>query len=153
MGSAVFNIFGVISVCGIFSGQKIPLDWYPITRDCVLYGITVILLFIVLVDEQVFWWEALIMVICYTGYIILMALNRHLDHWAHSAMRSIKKRVYPAASTNSNAAEAGNATCHPPNESTPLHTISKGKHLIALPYFFAYKSNSISRRQPLLVVD
>ena len=55
VGSAVFNIFGVIAVCGIFSGQKIPLDWYPITRDCLIYGITVIILLVVLIDEKVFW--------------------------------------------------------------------------------------------------
>ena len=78
VGSAVFNIFGVISVCGIFSGKKIPLDWYPITRDCFLYGITVILLLVVLIDERVFWWESLILVVCYTGYIIIMALNRRI---------------------------------------------------------------------------
>ena len=63
VGSAVFNIFGVISVCGIFGGQKVALDWYPISRDCMLYGLTVITLFIVLVDERVLWWEAMIMVI------------------------------------------------------------------------------------------
>jgi len=27
VGSAVFNIFGVICVCGLFSGQKTPLSW------------------------------------------------------------------------------------------------------------------------------
>merc|ERR1711963_854450 len=63
VGSAVFNIFGVIAVCGIFGGQKVALDWYPISRDCMLYGLTVITLFIVLVDERVLWWEAMIMVI------------------------------------------------------------------------------------------
>ena len=118
VGSAVFNIFGVISVCGLFSGQKIPLDWYPITRDCLLYGLTVITLFIVLVDEQVFWWESLTMFIFYLFYILIMALNPHIDRWAHSAMKSIKKRVYPSL-TNAGS-EANN-----PNESTPLHTISK----------------------------
>ena len=51
--SAVFNIFGVISVCGLFAGKKINLEWYPITRDCVVYGITVLLLIIVLLDEKV----------------------------------------------------------------------------------------------------
>ena len=40
-------------MCGIFAGRKIPLDWYPITRDCVVYGITVFLLIIVLLDEKV----------------------------------------------------------------------------------------------------
>ena len=27
VGSAVFNIFGVIAVCGLFAGRKITLDW------------------------------------------------------------------------------------------------------------------------------
>ena len=53
VGSAVFNIFGVISVCGIFSGKRIRLDWYPITRDCLIYGLTVGVLIIVLIDEKV----------------------------------------------------------------------------------------------------
>ena len=53
VGSAVFNIFGVISVCGLFSGHRIHLDWYPITRDCIIYGLTVVVLIIVLVDEKV----------------------------------------------------------------------------------------------------
>ena len=57
LNSAVFNIFGVISVCGLFAGRKIPLDWYPITRDCVVYGITVLLLIIILVDEKVSLWH------------------------------------------------------------------------------------------------
>ena len=52
VGSAVFNIFGVISVCGLFAGRKIPLHWYPITRDCMIYGLTVILLIVVLIDEK-----------------------------------------------------------------------------------------------------
>ena len=55
VGSAVFNIFGVIAVCGLFSGRKIKMDWYPITRDAFTYGITVVILIIVLIDERVFW--------------------------------------------------------------------------------------------------
>ena len=35
-------------------------------------------------------------------------------------MRSIKKRVYPSTNQNAESGGAGN-----PNESTPLHTISK----------------------------
>ncbi len=27
VGSAVFNIFGIIAVCGLFSGRKVTLDW------------------------------------------------------------------------------------------------------------------------------
>ncbi len=32
VGSAVFNIFGVIAVCGLFAGKKIPLDWYEVDK-------------------------------------------------------------------------------------------------------------------------
>jgi len=34
IGSAVFNIFGIISICGLFTKSAAKLDWYPITRDC-----------------------------------------------------------------------------------------------------------------------
>lgn len=115
VGSAVFNIFGVISVCGIFSGHRIPLDWYPITRDCIIYGMTVIVLIVVLIDEQVYWYESLVMFICYLGYIILMAVNSSIERWSHSVQKSIKKRIYPSLATSTIA----------PNESTPLHTASK----------------------------
>jgi hypothetical protein len=117
VGSAVFNIFGVIAVCGMFSGHKVPLDWYPISRDCFIYGITVIVLFIVLIDEEVFWYEALVMIVCYFGYIALMAVNTYIERWSHSALKTIKKRVYPQVASNSMPLG--------PNESTPLHMASK----------------------------
>ena len=53
VGSAVFNIFGVIAVCGLFTGKRISLDWYAISRDCLIYGLTVITLMIVIMDEKV----------------------------------------------------------------------------------------------------
>jgi Ca2+/Na+ antiporter len=27
IGTAVFNIFGVIAACGLFAGRKVPLEW------------------------------------------------------------------------------------------------------------------------------
>ncbi len=53
VGSAVFNIFGVIAICGVFTGKKMQLDWYPITRDCICYGLTIVILIIVMQDEKV----------------------------------------------------------------------------------------------------
>ena len=115
VGSAVFNIFGVISVCGLFASSKIPLNWYPITRDCVIYGLTVILLIIVLLDEkvwepfspsllsplhsnnlyflQVYWWESLIMIGFYGVYIVLMTFNTRLENWAIATQAKMKQRL------------------------------------------------------------
>lgn len=129
VGSAVFNIFGVISVCGLFSGQRIPLDWYPISRDCFFYGLTVIVLFVVLVDEKVQWWEAMIMVICYSGYIILMALNVRIEKWSHQTVKSIKKRVYPQSSEDQSTPQIPMTTGPTPNESTPLHSATKSTQI------------------------
>ena len=122
VGSAVFNIFGVIAVCGLFTGHKVPIDWYPITRDCLAYGLTVVILIFVLIDEQVFWYESLLMVIVYMGYILLMYFNTSLERWSHSVQKSVMKKIYPAT------AESGSTTPRipPANESTPLHNADKG---------------------------
>ena len=109
VGSAVFNIFGVISVCGLFAGRKIPLDWYPITRDCVVYGITVLLLIFVLIDEKVYWYESIIFITFYILYIGIMFCNTRIEEWAMSTQRKVKKRI-----TNQTI----------PNESTPLHSVA-----------------------------
>ena len=45
---------------------------------------TVIVLIIVLIDEKVFWYESLAMVICYGGYIIVMVFNKRLEEWAEN---------------------------------------------------------------------
>ena len=99
----------------VFSGQKITLDWYPITRDCFIYGITVIILSLVLVDGFVFWWEAMIMVICYAFYISLMFFNVKIERWAESVVKTVKKRVYPSATViNGNGAVADNNSTNSP---------------------------------------
>eukprot|EP00095_Tigriopus_kingsejongensis_P008041 maker-scaffold201_size263271-snap-gene-1.23 protein:Tk08041 transcript:maker-scaffold201_size263271-snap-gene-1.23-mRNA-1 annotation:"sodium potassium calcium exchanger 3-like isoform x1" len=113
VGSAVFNIFGVIAVCGLFSGRKIPLDWYPITRDCVIYGLTVVILIVVLIDEAVYWYESLLMIIAYLGYILLMVFNEGIESWSHRAKKTVKTKVFPML----------------PNESTPLHSANPNVHV------------------------
>ena len=84
VGSAVFNIFGVIAVCGLFAGCKIGLDWYSITRDCLVYGITVLLLIICLHDGKVYLWESAGMVALYLFYIGVMFYNVKIENWAQN---------------------------------------------------------------------
>lgn len=120
--------------------KKITLDWYPITRDCFIYGITVIILSLVLVDGFVFWWEAMIMVICYAFYISLMFFNVKIERWAESLVKTVKKRVYPSAVVNGNGAVADNNSTISPhnipmavtNESTPLHTATSKSTRVTL---------------------
>ncbi|CAG0893582.1 unnamed protein product [Darwinula stevensoni] len=77
VGSAVFNILGVVTLCGLFAGlvlrvsmQVIPVDFWPLSRDCLAYGVSVILLIIVINDEIVTWWEALMLFAAYFIYVV-----------------------------------------------------------------------------------
>jgi Ca2+/Na+ antiporter len=49
--------------------QAVPLEWWPLTRDCAIYGSIVIGLAVVVSDNRVFWWEAMIFVLCYGVYL------------------------------------------------------------------------------------
>ena len=129
VGSAVFNIFGVIAVCGLFSGRKIKMDWYPITRDAFTYGVTVVILIVVLIDERVFWYESMVMVLCYLLYIVLMVVNPRVERWAHRTKNRVRSKIFPDkiqeeeddGGFHHRRKSSGAAQQHPANESTPLH--------------------------------
>uniref|UniRef100_A0A0R3TNU1 Na_Ca_ex domain-containing protein n=1 Tax=Rodentolepis nana TaxID=102285 RepID=A0A0R3TNU1_RODNA len=79
VGSADFNVMFVTSVCALFSKEIIYLNWWPLFRDSVFYLISIILLALTIVDEKVYWYEALVLLIFYCIYIGLMHFNRRLD--------------------------------------------------------------------------
>ncbi|XP_029918034.1 sodium/potassium/calcium exchanger 3-like [Myripristis murdjan] len=81
VGSAVFNILVIIGICGIFSGQPISLSWWPLFRDSVFYILSIVVLILVIFDEQVIWWETIILISMYGIYILIMKFNRSLCSW------------------------------------------------------------------------
>ncbi len=50
--------------------QAVALDWWPVTRDCAAYGVTVVLLILTLRDGRVEWYEALLLVSVYLLYLL-----------------------------------------------------------------------------------
>jgi len=79
VGSDVFNILAAPAYCGILSGIVVDVDWYPLTRDCLFFSIVVILQIIFVSDSAIFWWEAMILVIGYGFYILVMYFNVSLE--------------------------------------------------------------------------
>ncbi|WAR21401.1 NCKX3-like protein [Mya arenaria] len=79
VGSAVYNVMFVISVCALFAGMVIHLSWYPLVRDCIVYAISVLALAWVIHDEKVYWYEALVFLFMYCLYIVLMYFNTSLE--------------------------------------------------------------------------
>ncbi|OQR79230.1 potassium-dependent sodium-calcium exchanger-like [Tropilaelaps mercedesae] len=79
VGSAVFNILFVISMCAIFSKSVLQLTWWPLFRDVSFYSIILIILIVFFRDNVILWWEALILLSCYAAYVTFMKYNANVE--------------------------------------------------------------------------
>lgn len=68
--------------------QVVPLDWWPLTRDCLAYGITVAILICIIHDERVEWYEALILVLLYIVYIAVMYYDKSFQKCARGRAKT-----------------------------------------------------------------
>ncbi|XP_005177407.2 sodium/potassium/calcium exchanger 4-like [Musca domestica] len=82
VGSAVFNILAVPACCGLFALSYLKLDWWPITRDCVVYLLAVLTLLGILRDGKVMWYEAIGLIVAYFVYMLMMYHNRKISQTA-----------------------------------------------------------------------
>ncbi|XP_076011183.1 sodium/potassium/calcium exchanger 4 [Genypterus blacodes] len=81
VGSAVFNILCIIGVCGIFAGQVVMLTWWAVFRDSFYYTLSVLALIAFIYDEKIVWWESLVLVLMYAGYILVMKFNSSMQRF------------------------------------------------------------------------
>ncbi|XP_046548363.1 probable sodium/potassium/calcium exchanger CG1090 isoform X1 [Haliotis rubra] len=81
VGSAIYNVMFVISICGLFAGTVVHLHWWPMVRDCMCYLLSVLALVLVIMDETVKWYEAVCLCCLYLFYILLMYFNLRLERW------------------------------------------------------------------------
>ncbi|XP_067311524.1 sodium/potassium/calcium exchanger 4a isoform X3 [Pseudorasbora parva] len=81
VGSAVFNILCIIGVCGIFAGQVVYLTKYAVFRDSIYYIFSVVALIAFIYDDKILWWESLVLIIMYLGYIIIMKFNTSIHNF------------------------------------------------------------------------
>ncbi|CAG0891095.1 unnamed protein product, partial [Darwinula stevensoni] len=84
IGSALFNILLVISICGFAVRESVFLHPFPLLRDSIFYLLSVAALFAILYDDRVFWqvlllYEALCLLLLYILYIVFMYHN-HAIH-------------------------------------------------------------------------
>ncbi|XP_054617306.1 sodium/potassium/calcium exchanger 4 isoform X1 [Dunckerocampus dactyliophorus] len=107
VGSAVFNILCIIGVCGIFAGQVVMLTWWAVFRDSFYYILSVIALIAFIYDEKIVWWESLVLVVMYAGYILVMKFNSSMQAFF---MGSSKKNVANGNAAASSEMEDGKAT-------------------------------------------
>ncbi|EER15951.1 conserved hypothetical protein [Perkinsus marinus ATCC 50983] len=75
IGSAIFNILVIIGATCLFAGQSLKINWYPLVRDTIFYVVAILEMSLVLLDEEVVIWEALLLVCSYIVYCIFMKYN------------------------------------------------------------------------------
>ncbi|XP_076367837.1 putative sodium/potassium/calcium exchanger CG1090 isoform X1 [Tachypleus tridentatus] len=81
VGSAVYNIAFVISICGLFAGREIYLNWWPLFRDCFFYLLSIFTLLWAIYNEEVSWLESLVLLSLYGAYIAFMFVNERVEKW------------------------------------------------------------------------
>lgn len=96
VGSAVFNILGVTGVAGLAVWKNdVPIDWFPITRDCLMYAITVLALIGVISNNIVEWYEAMILILMFGAYIVVLFFNSRIEYLAVLQVEALRNRWFP----------------------------------------------------------
>ncbi|XP_035534632.1 sodium/potassium/calcium exchanger 4 [Morone saxatilis] len=108
VGSAVFNILCIIGVCGIFAGQVVILTRWAVFRDSFYYILSVLALIAFIYDEKIVWWESLVLVLMYVGYILVMKFNSSMQRFFMG--NSKKKNVANGNAAASSEMEDGNTS-------------------------------------------
>lgn len=87
VGSAVFNILFVIGCCAIFSRDVLVLTWWPLARDITFYSIDLIVLTLCFLDQTIMWYDALILLLLYVGYVVFMKYNSSIEMWVETKLK------------------------------------------------------------------
>lgn len=74
----MFNIFIIIALSAILSGTPLYLDWRPLIRDSVVYGLSIALFIGFSWDGKLEWYEMLVLLLVYAVYIVVMKFNDYL---------------------------------------------------------------------------
>lgn len=109
IGSLMFNTLGVAAVASLAASKPVQLDWWPITRDSVLYGSNILLLIVFAWDMQITLTETIIMVALFIAYFVILFQNKRVmpwvkwlleDYWRCCRVTSYGERTLAFTGTN-----------------------------------------------------
>ncbi|XP_076177374.1 sodium/potassium/calcium exchanger 3 [Ptiloglossa arizonensis] len=80
VGSAVFDTFATPACGALVTLHAIPLQWQVLSRDCIVYVISVGTLVIVMWDGLIKWYEATILLILFFLYVALLFGGKYIVH-------------------------------------------------------------------------
>nr|XP_031839107.1 sodium/potassium/calcium exchanger 4-like isoform X2 [Nomia melanderi] len=95
VGSAVFDTFATPAVGALAALHAVPLEWRVLTRDCVVFIISVGTLVIIIWDGRIVWYEAVILLAELLIYLIVLFCAKRV-------VRSCSDGVSSSTATSSN---------------------------------------------------
>lgn len=110
VGSAVFNVLVIIGSAAALAGSVLKLDWRPLMRDSFFYFLFIALLFLSLVAtsrSEATWYEGLILIVSYLGYIAFMKWGNK-PYMRAAKSWSDKRRARAQATAHARDVEAAN---------------------------------------------
>lgn len=80
IGFIMFNILFILVICGLCFGMVIVLCMWLLLRDLFVYIVYLIVLLIVIEDNIVYWYEVVVFLFLYSGYIFVMCYNKKFEN-------------------------------------------------------------------------
>lgn len=93
VGSAVFNVIVEIAVCAFASAQALKVTPYLVVRDTVFYLVGLTLLACFFLDNKIEWWESVILLLWYIGYITFMKFEPRLQAYFNGWLQEDGKPI------------------------------------------------------------
>ncbi|KAM7367724.1 hypothetical protein PAMP_014004 [Pampus punctatissimus] len=87
--------------------EVVILTWWAVFRDSFYYILSVVALIAFIYDEKIVWWESLVLVLMYAGYILVMKFNSSMQRFF---MGKSKKNVANGNAAASSEMEDGNTS-------------------------------------------
>lgn len=106
VGSTIFNTLFIIAICGLAAKKVIHLSCYPLLRDSVMYTAGTVTLIVTIRDSEVRWYEAILFVLIYAIYILIMYFNRPLER----IFNGIKDRFCGSCCDENDESEVGSCS-------------------------------------------
>lgn len=106
IGSMMFNTLGVAALAALSAPKPVQLDWWPITRDSILYSMNIGLLVAFAWDGRIYWYESLTMVIASVLYFVIMFQNQRImgfvKKYVEGKWNCCKKNISEIAKSTNN---------------------------------------------------
>ncbi|XP_046422704.1 sodium/potassium/calcium exchanger 4-like [Neodiprion fabricii] len=99
VGSGVFNTFGVAACGGLAAVGGIQMEWWPLSRDCIIYSLSIALLATMMWDGIITWREATLLMVLYFVYFIILFCDKATSRWANQCIEKITKKNKTLAET------------------------------------------------------